>query len=207
MRLRRSQSSGVGRFRWATCSNSIWNCCSATTTASIRWSFRGGQALGRSQYRDQNAERPGANRHRVVHLESVSDSSRRCSQRGEPRIRRRQRAKQQSVMFPSIGVTADGRGVLAFSLVGESYFPSAAYVPIDAVNGAGAIRIAAGGAAPDDGFTGYPIALGLRAGRWGDYSAAVADGDGNVWFAVEYIPELPRTVAANWGTLIGKVSF
>lgn len=103
-------------------------------------------------------------------------------------------------------VSADGHGVLAFSLVGESFFPSVAYVPLDAVNGAGAIRMAAAGAAPNDGFTGYPIALESRAARWGDYSAAVADGAGNVWFAVEYIPDLPRTTLANWGTFIGKVT-
>jgi hypothetical protein len=113
---------------------------------------------------------------------------------------------QQGVMYPSIGVNAAGAGVLAFTLIGESFYPSAAYVPIDATNGAGDIRIAAAGAGPDDGFTGYPPFTGSRSARWGDYSAATADADGNIWFAVEYIPDLPRTVNANWGTFVGKLT-
>jgi hypothetical protein len=113
---------------------------------------------------------------------------------------------QQSVMFPSIGVNTSGQGVLAFTLVGQSFFPSAAYAPINASDGVGDLRIAAVGAGPDDGFTGYPIFTGERTGRWGDYSAAVADESGNIWFGVEYIPNLPRTVNANWGTFIGKVT-
>jgi hypothetical protein len=113
---------------------------------------------------------------------------------------------QQSVMFPSIGVNTSGQGVLAFTVVGQSFFPSAAYAPINAADGVGAIRIAAAGAGPDDGFSGYPPFSGSRTGRWGDYSAAVADETGNIWFGVEYIPNLPRTVNANWGTFIGKVT-
>ena len=45
-----------------------------------------------------------------------------------------------------------------------------------------------------------------RTARWGDYTAAVADAEGNIWFGVEYIPNLPRTVNANWGTFIAKVT-
>jgi hypothetical protein len=56
----------------------------------------------------------------------------------------------------------------------------------------------------DDGFTGYG-AFGGRVGRWGDYTAAVADADGSVWMAAEYIPNLPRTVLANWGTFVGRI--
>ena len=62
------------------------------------------------------------------------------------------------------------------------------------------------GAAPEDGFTGYPVLGGDRAARWGDYSAAVADRSGAIWFANEYIPNAPRTVLANWGTFIGRVT-
>lgn len=112
---------------------------------------------------------------------------------------------QNSLIFPSIGVNAAGNGVVACSLVGPDFFPSAAYVPIDAVNGAGAVRVAASGAGPDDGFTAYQAFGGSRVARWGDYSAAVADADGSVWMATEYIPNLPRTVLANWGTFVSKV--
>jgi hypothetical protein len=112
---------------------------------------------------------------------------------------------RNNVIFPSIGVNNSGKGVMTFTLVGGGFFPSAAYVPIDAVAGAGSIRIAASGAAPEDGFTGYG-AFGGRAARWGDYSAAVADADGNIWTATDYIPNLPRTPLANWGTFLGKIN-
>jgi hypothetical protein len=109
------------------------------------------------------------------------------------------------VVYPSVGVNKDGKGVMSFSLAGTSMYPSAAYVPIDA-KGTGAITIVAPGAGPDDGFSGYPILGGDRAGRWGDYSAAVADVNGTIWFANEYIPNAPRTSLANWGTFIGRVA-
>lgn len=109
-----------------------------------------------------------------------------------------------SLVYPSVGVNAAGRGVIAFSVIGDSVYPSAAYAPIDAVNGVGSIRFVALGEAPDDGFTGYAF-YGSRVGRWGDYSAAVADADGSIWFANEYIPGGPRTTLANWGTFIGHV--
>lgn len=109
------------------------------------------------------------------------------------------------VLFPSVGVNATGKGVMSFSIAGASLFPSVAYVTIDAVSGAGPITLVANGAAPDDGFSGY-VFFSDRAGRWGDYSAAVADADGVIWFANEYIPDAPRTVLANWGTFIGKVA-
>jgi hypothetical protein len=109
------------------------------------------------------------------------------------------------IVYPSVGVNKSGKGVMAFSIAGPTMYPSAAYVPIDA-SGTGAITIVAQGAGPDDGFSGYPIFGGDRAGRWGDYSAAVADVNGTIWFANEYIPNLPRTALANWGTFIGNVS-
>ena len=109
-----------------------------------------------------------------------------------------------SVSYPSIGVNASGKGVMTFTLVGPDYFPSAGFVKIDAVNGTGPIQIAAAGAGPDDGFTGYG-AYGGRVGRWGDYTAAVAGPDGSIWFAAEYIPGGPRTVLANWGTFVSHI--
>jgi len=80
-----------------------------------------------------------------------------------------------------------GRNV--FPLSGPDFYPSAAYARIDAKHGgAGEVRIAAAGDAPDDGFTGYPALVGGDGGgRWGDYSAAVADEKGNIWFATEYV--------------------
>ena len=116
-------------------------------------------------------------------------------------------ANQQNVLFPSIGVNADGQGVMSFTLAGPDYFPSAAYAPIDATNGAGSIHIAGPGAGPEDGFTGYASFGGSgRIARWGDYSAAVAAPDGSIWLATEYIPNAPRTALANWGTFVSQVT-
>jgi len=112
-----------------------------------------------------------------------------------------------SVLFPSIGVNNAGRGIIAFTLTGPNFFPSAAYVNVDATNGAGSIHISAAGQLPEDGFTGYH-AFGApnRVARWGDYSAAVSDSSGNIWIGNEYIANLPRTVNANWNTFITQVT-
>ena len=112
---------------------------------------------------------------------------------------------QESVMFPSIGVNKAGGAVMTFTLVGPDYYPSAAYTVIGA-SGAGDVHILGAGAGPEDGFTGYTAFGGSRTARWGDYSAAVADVDGSIWTAVEYIPGGRRTVNANWGTFVGHVT-
>jgi hypothetical protein len=113
-----------------------------------------------------------------------------------------------NVLFPSIGVNEAGKGVMTFSVSGHHYYPSAAYAPIDAVNGAGDVHIMAAGPVPDDGFTGYRAEGGNGVGRWGDYSAAVAASDGSVWVATEWIPGTfgyPQFIA-NWGTFVGRVT-
>jgi hypothetical protein len=119
-------------------------------------------------------------------------------------------AAGQNLLFPSIGVTAAGKAVMAFTLVGPDYFPSAAYSLLSPSTGPGPIHIAAAGRFPDDGFTGYKeLAGGHGVARWGDYSAAVADASGNVWMASEYIHDLfppARTLNANWATFIYKVA-
>jgi hypothetical protein len=115
-------------------------------------------------------------------------------------------ANQNYVLFPAIGVNAASKGVISFTLVGPDFFPSAAFATLDVASGAGDIQIAAPGAVPDDGFTGYSAFGGARVGRWGDYAAAVADESGNIWVATEYIPNAPRTVNANWGTFVTRVA-
>jgi len=119
----------------------------------------------------------------------------------------------EDVLFPSIGVTAGGVAAMVFTLSGPDYFPSAAYSPINA--SAGDVRLAGPGIGPEDGFSGYGSS---GVARWGDYSAAVADGDG-IWIATEYIGQTctdtqyaadktcghTRSALANWGTFIGKV--
>jgi hypothetical protein len=92
--------------------------------------------------------------------------------------------------YPAIGVAASGRGVMAFTAVGDDLNPSAAYAPIDALAGLGDWNVVDGGtgAAADDGFSGYKaqnFPNPIRP-RWGDYGAAAVDGN-SVWIASEYI--------------------
>jgi hypothetical protein len=51
----------------------------------------------------------------------------------------------------------------------------------------------------------YPPAFNGYAGRWGDYSAAVAVGDDAIWIATEYIGPKKRDKYTNWGTFIGML--
>jgi hypothetical protein len=92
--------------------------------------------------------------------------------------------------YPAIGVTASGRGVMAFTDTGDTTYPSAAYASIDAITGVGPWNDVPGGlgAAADDGFSGYKQqnAPNPIRSRWGDYGAAAVDGN-SVWIASEYI--------------------
>ena len=91
--------------------------------------------------------------------------------------------------YPAIGVTPSGRGVMAFTALGDSTFPSAAYAGIDAQVGVTAWDFVGGGegVAPTDGFTSYKSFVGSPPRtRWGDYGAASVDGN-SVWIASEYI--------------------
>ena len=93
------------------------------------------------------------------------------------------------IIYPAIGVTASGRGVVALTWVGtgSGEFPSAAYAPIDAQAGMGDVSVIAQGAATDDGFTSYKAFVGNPPRtRWGDYGAAAVDGN-SIWIASEYI--------------------
>lgn len=83
--------------------------------------------------------------------------------------------------YPAIGVTTSGKGVITVTCVGPNRHPSACYIPIDSISGAGDVALAAEGNAPQDGFTAY----GGRS-RWGDYSAAAVDGT-EVYFVSGYI--------------------
>jgi hypothetical protein len=113
--------------------------------------------------------------------------------------------KGTSVMYPAIGVTADGKATIAFSLSGPPYFPSAAFARVNSSQG-GDVHIVAAGGAPQDDLSGYPFFGGNGVARWGDYSAAVADGN-SIWLATEYIPgNIDSSVfLTNWGTFIYRV--
>jgi len=126
-----------------------------------------------------------------------------------------------NVTYPAIGVTNSGRGAMVFTLVGADNYPSAAFAPIDAQAGVGAITVIEAGAGPADGFTSYKAFVGNPPRtRWGDYSAAATDGN-SIWLATEYIRStcdlntfvtggfncgLTRTSLGNWSTRIAKVT-
>ena len=103
----------------------------------------------------------------------------------------------KNIIYPAIGVTPNGRGVVALTLVGPANFPSAAYAPIDAQAGMGDVQIVAAGAATEDGFTSYKSFVGNPPRtRWGDYGAAAVDGN-SIWIASEYIAH--ACDYATWG--------
>jgi hypothetical protein len=129
--------------------------------------------------------------------------------------------QNNNVVFPAVAADQDGNVMVGYSLVGPDFYPSAAYSWIGA-NGTGDVNVARWGVGPADGFTGY-ISLDPGDGgveRWGDYSAAVADEGGHIWFATETINQRctyaqfladttcggTRTILANWGTSIASVT-
>jgi len=123
-----------------------------------------------------------------------------------------------NVLFPSIGVTPAGKAVMAMTLAGPDYYPSAAYSVFDG-SGFNSIQVSGAGVGPADGFTGYPEETGSNVERWGDYSAAVSTPSGTVWGADEYINQTctfaqwaadstcggTRTQLANWSTRVYSV--
>jgi hypothetical protein len=114
-----------------------------------------------------------------------------------------------SVLFPAIAMNNAGQGAIVFSISGNDYFPSAGYARLTLAGGAGPVHIAAAGAKPADGFSGYSIFGGSGTERWGDYSDAVVNPvDGSLWLATEWIQGNvvfpPRQ--ANWNTRILKIT-
>jgi hypothetical protein len=111
-----------------------------------------------------------------------------------------------SVLYPGIGVTADGGAAATFTVSGASYYPSAAYAKINPAHALSA-NIAAAGGAPADDFSAYVAFGGYGSGRWGDYSWGVADGS-SIWLATEYIPGDINSLDffTNYSTYVMKVT-
>jgi hypothetical protein len=131
----------------------------------------------------------------------------------------------QNLTYPAVATLANGRGVMAFTVVGPNHYPSAGYAVITA-SGVGAVHVAAAGAGPADGFSGYRYfgnPPGTTRPRWGDYGAAAVQGN-SIWIASEYIAQTctfaqykgtpatfgscggTRTALANWATRISRVT-
>jgi hypothetical protein len=131
----------------------------------------------------------------------------------------------QNLIYPAIGLTAGGQGVMAFTVVGSEYFPSAGYATLDN-SGTGKVQIAKLGVGPADGFSGYNTfgnPPGTNRPRWGDYGASAIVGN-SVWIASEMINQTcdftlyqgtatsafgscngRRSTLANWSTEITKI--
>jgi hypothetical protein len=126
-----------------------------------------------------------------------------------------------NVNYPAIAVLPSGRGIMAFTLVGKDYYPSAAYARVGLRHGTGVVHVAARGRGPSDGFTGYKAFVGdPPRPRWGDYGAAVTDGR-RIWISSEYIAQTctlaqyvsdpfgscggTRTSLANWATRVSSL--
>jgi hypothetical protein len=134
-----------------------------------------------------------------------------------------------NLTYPAIAVRPDGKGAVAFTVMGSNYYPSAAYATFDlsAASPVGPIHVAANGLGPDDGFTGYKALTGdPPRTRWGDYGAAVTDG-ADIWIASEWIGQTcdlatyyasfttgpagadcggTRDTLGNWYTRVSKVT-
>jgi len=112
------------------------------------------------------------------------------------------RDRASFVTFPSIGVNDAGKGVIAYSLMGERYYPSAAQTGIDRKGLTTGVQIVRNGFKPEDGFTCYEDEGFGPNCRWGDYSAAFALPTGDIWSATEFIGDNARTTFANWSTFV-----
>lgn len=128
--------------------------------------------------------------------------------------------KNNNLTYPAVGMLPNGNGVIAFTVVGDTHYPSAGYAGLSADNGVGKVHIAQAGAGPSDGFTSYKVEVGNPPRtRWGDYGATAVDGH-NIWIASEYIGQTctlaqfeadtscggTRTTLANWDTRISQVT-
>jgi hypothetical protein len=129
--------------------------------------------------------------------------------------------RDNNLTYPAIGVLPSGRGVMAFTVVGDDHYPSAGYASISASTGVGGIHVAKEGLGPADGFSGYKAFGDPPRPRWGDYGAAVPDGS-SIWIASEYIGQTctleqyleppvgscgsTRTALANWYTRISRLT-
>jgi hypothetical protein len=126
-----------------------------------------------------------------------------------------------NVTYPAVGVTRDGKAVVAMTLVGKDYHPSAVYAALDDDADFGPVRVIAAGKGPQDGFTGYKALVGdPPRPRWGDYGATAVDGN-TIWMASEYIAQSctlaqyltppigscggTRVSLGNWATRISQV--
>jgi hypothetical protein len=103
--------------------------------------------------------------------------------------------------YPAIQASTNGSVAMVFTLSGPTFFASAAYARMsEDEDSFGRIKVAALGSGAYD----------PNATRWGDYSFAIVDPNGEgIWLATEYMPPLSRQTVdglRNWGTRVLEVS-
>ena len=110
-------------------------------------------------------------------------------------------SRGQYLLYPAI-LNAGDRTAIAFSITSPTLNPSAAYAVTDSDDhGFGSIHMAAMGTGPHVSFS--DVLYGQA--RWGDYSAATPDLDGeNIWLGTQYIGPPPggSDPIDNWGTRV-----
>ncbi|HET7900624.1 MAG TPA: hypothetical protein VFL59_05510 [Candidatus Nanopelagicales bacterium] len=123
-----------------------------------------------------------------------------------------------NLTYPSIVVGPTGAGAIGATLVGPTYYPSAAVARFAPGKAPTNVQATGLGIGPNDGFT--ATSQGGYDPRWGDYPAATVAADGTMWLANEYIASsctdaefavdttcgFNRTFFANWSTHITAVS-
>ncbi|CAI5989228.1 unnamed protein product [Closterium sp. NIES-64] len=104
--------------------------------------------------------------------------------------------------IPTLPWRSQGVGIMAASLAGRSFYPSAAYATLNANVDVGRINVVGAGKVPLDDYFGYLSDRML----FSNYMAATVDEEGNAWAAVQYVAGQPRTEWSNWGTFVFKVT-
>jgi hypothetical protein len=101
---------------------------------------------------------------------------------------------------PAIGAPQFGSPEMVFTITSATINPSSAYTRL----GSGQITTVAAGAGPHLSFSDAPP---FNSARWGNYSFAQPDPDGNgVWMSTEYIPPAAdQDPQDNWGTYVFEV--
>lgn len=94
--------------------------------------------------------------------------------------------EKADVLFPASTSVNSGNGIWAYTLTGDSIYPSSAVSSFTNNAGPNRILVSNAGKGPADGFCEYYVAC--FPGRWGDYSGAVTDGN-KVFWTSEFIDQ------------------
>jgi len=129
---------------------------------------------------------------------------------------------RNSILAPSIGMTAANKGVISFTVSGEDYYPTAAFVPFDGST-TGELVVVKQGTAYHDSYSCYGPLRGKFC-LWSLSSSSQTDSEGNIWTTTQLIEtdgttctldhwmatdmncNKTRTPFTNWATRISKIS-